>query len=190
MIPDCRLQNQNDEIQLIKEKTKNLVTASNRKKAINEALKKNFSLMILDDGFQDHSIKKNLNILCFNSSQLIGNSFTVPSGPLREPLNSIKNCQIVVINGDRNDEFEEKIKEISKNINIYYSSYLPLNIKKLQNMNLLAFAGIGNPENFFNLLSKYSLTVFISNRSTSIFEIEFENIRVSGLVFLTTNLIK
>ena len=151
--------NQNDEIQLIKEKTKNLVTASNRKKAINEALKKNFSLMILDDGFQDHSIKKNLNILCFNSSQLIGNSFTVPSGPLREPLNSIKNCQIVVINGDRNDEFEEKIKEISKNINIYYSSYLPLNIKKLQNMNLLAFAGIGNPENFFNLLSKYSLTV-------------------------------
>ena len=36
--------------------------------------------------------------------------------PLREPLNSIKNCQIVLINGDRNEEFEEKIKEISNKI--------------------------------------------------------------------------
>tara|TARA_B100001996_G_C18654307_1_gene590598 strand:+ start:588 stop:1523 length:936 start_codon:yes stop_codon:yes gene_type:complete len=151
--------NQNDEIQLIKEKTKNLVTASSRRKAIAEALKKKFGLIILDDGFQDHSIKKNLNILCFNSGQLVGNAFTIPSGPLREPLNSIKNCQIVVINGDRNEKFEDKIKKISKNISIYYSNYLPLNIKKLKNMDLLAFAGIGNPENFFNLLLKYNLSV-------------------------------
>ena len=33
------------------------------------------------------SIKKNLNIVCFHSSQKIGNGQTIPSGPLRQRLN-------------------------------------------------------------------------------------------------------
>ena len=64
--------------------------------------------MILDDGFQDHSIKKDLNILCFNSRQLIGNGMTLPSGPLRESINSVKGSQIIIINGDKNENFEKK----------------------------------------------------------------------------------
>jgi len=146
-------------MELIKKKSKNLVTAPTRKEALTKALKENFNLIILDDGFQDHSIKKNLNILCFNSNQLIGNGLTIPAGPLREPFGSIKNCQIIVINGNRNEEFEKKIKKVSKNISIYYTGYLPINIKKLQNINLLAFAGIGNSENFFKLLSNYKLNI-------------------------------
>ena len=152
-------ENQNDELSLIKEKTKSLVTGSTRNEAINKALNKNFNLIILDDGFQDYSIRKNLNILCFNSNQLIGNGFSIPSGPLREPLGSIKNSQIIIINGNRNEEFEKIIKKISNSVSIYYSNYLPVNVKKLQNINLLAFAGIGNPENFFHLLSNYNLKV-------------------------------
>tara|TARA_B100000686_G_scaffold354544_1_gene465350 strand:+ start:3938 stop:4873 length:936 start_codon:yes stop_codon:yes gene_type:complete len=151
--------NQNDELVLIKEKTKNFVVGLTRSEAINKALKKNFNLIILDDGFQDYTIRKNLNILCFNSNQLIGNGFSIPSGPLREPISSIKNSQIIIINGNRNENFEKRIKKISNDISIYYSNYLPVNIKKLQNINLLAFAGIGNPENFFQLLSKYNLKV-------------------------------
>ena len=151
--------NQNDEVDLIKEKNKNLLISSTRKEAINKALKKNFNPIILDDGFQDCSVRKSLNILCFNSNQLIGNGFSIPSGPLREPFGSIKDCQIIIINGNRNEEFENKIKKISKNISIYYSNYLPVNVKKLKNINLLAFAGIGNPENFFQLLSNYNLKI-------------------------------
>ena len=151
--------NQRDEMDLIKEKTKNLITASNRKEAVISAIKKKFNTIILDDGFQDHSIKKNLNILCFNSNQLIGNGLTVPSGPLRENFDSIKNCQIVIINGNPNEGFEKKIKNISSSISIYYSKYLPINIKKLENTNFLAFAGIGNSENFFDLLSNYKLKI-------------------------------
>ena len=150
---------QADEIQLVKEKTGRLITGLTRKEAANKAIERNFDLLILDDGFQDHSINKNLNILCFNSNQLIGNGLCIPSGPLRESFDSIKNSQIVIINGNENKEFEKKIKEISKNTSIYYSNYLPLNIKKLQNMNLIAFAGIGNPENFFSLLSNYKLKI-------------------------------
>ena len=66
--------------------------------------------MVLDDGFQDNTVKKKLNILCFNSIDMVGNGFLIPSGPLREPLRNMINSQIVVINGKRNIIFEKKIK--------------------------------------------------------------------------------
>ena len=96
--------------------------------------------------------------MCFNSEQLIGNGFTLPSGPLREPFSAIEKSQIIIINGSCDEKFEKKIYDNShENVKIFYTKYLPLNVKKLSNMDLLAFAGIGNPENFFKLLTNYNL---------------------------------
>ena len=41
----------------------------NRINAVREAEKNNANIVILDDGFQDFSIKKNLSIVCFNEKQ-------------------------------------------------------------------------------------------------------------------------
>jgi tetraacyldisaccharide 4'-kinase len=146
-----------DEFNLIESKNIKLFKNSNRFKAICEAINQKFDCVVLDDGFQDYSINKDLNILCFNAGQLIGNGMTLPSGPLREPFSSLKRCQVVVINGNAAADFEKKIKDISKNISIYYSKYLPTNIENFKEQNLLAFAGIGNPENFFKLLEDNKL---------------------------------
>jgi len=148
-----------DEFKLIESKKIKLFKNLSRVLAIKEAEINKFDCVILDDGFQDSSIIKDLNIICFNEGQLAGNEMTLPSGPLREPLSSIKKSQIIVINGNINDVFEKKIKKISKDISIYYSQYLPTNLNKFTNHNLLAFAGIGNPDNFFNLLEKNNLRV-------------------------------
>ena len=40
----------------------------------------------MDDGLQDVSIIKDLNIICFNSSDLIGNGFLLPAGPLKREI--------------------------------------------------------------------------------------------------------
>ena len=148
-----------DEFKLISSNKVALFKDSSRYNGIKEAIKQKFDCVVLDDGFQDFSVSKNLNILCFNERQLIGNGMTLPSGPLRESLSSLKRCQIVVINGNTNLEFEKKIKNISKNISIYYSKYVPDNIESFKNKNLLAFAGIGNPENFFYLLENNNLKI-------------------------------
>jgi tetraacyldisaccharide 4'-kinase len=148
-----------DEFKLIESKQVTLFINSSRALAIKEAVINKFDCVVLDDGFQDSSINKNLNIICFNEKQLIGNGMTLPSGPLREPFSSLKKCQIVVINGNTNNEFEKKIKNISNYISIYYSNYLPTNIEQFKDQNLLAFAGTGNPENFFNLLEKNGLKI-------------------------------
>jgi len=152
-------QNHEDEHKMINEKTGCLILDKNRGQAVTKAEKENFDVAILDDGFQDHTIQKNLNIICFNNKQLIGNGFLFPAGPLREDLNSLKKAQIIIINGEKNEVFEKKIFDISKNLKIYYSKYLPENIEQFKNKKLFAFAGIGNPDNFFELLSEYNLNV-------------------------------
>tara|TARA_Y100001970_G_scaffold286034_2_gene407214 strand:+ start:1308 stop:2234 length:927 start_codon:yes stop_codon:yes gene_type:complete len=148
-----------DEHNMIKNKGINLIASQTRKKGIDEAISNNFDVIILDDGFQDSSIFKNLNIICFNEKQLFGNEMTLPSGPLREPLSSLKKCKIVLINGNKNENLESKINNISKDIVIYYSKYSLINNESLKNKNLLAFAGIGNPENFFDLLKKNKFNI-------------------------------
>jgi len=149
-----------DEFKLIESKKIILFKNLSRTLAIKEAITSKFECIVLDDGFQDMSINKNLNIICFNEKQLIGNGMTIPSGPLRESMSSLKKCQIVMINGDKNIEFERQVKNISENINIFYSKYLPVDIEKFKDHKLLVFAGIGNPENFFNLLEKNNLKIF------------------------------
>ena len=149
----------NDEFKLIESKQIKLFKNTSRALAIKEAEIDRFDCAILDDGFQDSSIIKDLNIICFNEEQLAGNEMTLPSGPLREPLSCLKNSQIVVINGALNKIFERKIKDISSDINIYYSQYSPTNLNKFAGHSLLAFAGIGNPNNFFTLLEKHNLKI-------------------------------
>ena len=148
-----------DEFKLATSRGIKLFKDSSRHKAINNAIKNNFDCVVLDDGYQDFSVEKNLNIVCFNEKQMIGNGMTLPSGPLREPLSSLKRCQIVIINGDNNLEFEKKIKNINKNISIYYSKYLPTNVENFKDKKLLAFAGIGNTQNFFDLLEEKNLKI-------------------------------
>ncbi|MGA1314927.1 MAG: tetraacyldisaccharide 4'-kinase [Pelagibacteraceae bacterium] len=148
-----------DEIDLINSKNIEIIKNSSRYIALKEAEERGFKSIVLDDGFQDHSIYKDLSILCFNEKQLIGNGFTIPAGPLREPLSALRRSKIILINGKKNEDFENKIKSINNEINIFYSKYIAQNSNKFLNENILAFAGIGNPENFFDLLKENNINV-------------------------------
>jgi len=139
-------------------------SAKNRIEAIDLSIIKGHDVAILDDGFQDFSIKPNFSILCFNSKQLIGNGFVLPSGPLREPLRSVLRANCIIINGDKTKETLEFEKEITKSysgrkLHFFYSKYKIKNIEKLQNKEIVAFAGIGNPSNFFDLLKENNIKI-------------------------------
>ena len=148
-----------DEINFTKSKVEHFFCEKKRALSISKAEFQKKNVIIMDDGLQDVSVIKDLNIICFNSSDPIGNGFLLPAGPLRERFNNVNNCQIAVVNGKRNIAFEKKLKSISDNIEIYQSKYIIKNIKKLRGKKILAFAGIGNPENFFSLLRDNGLKV-------------------------------
>jgi len=149
-----------DEHGLIQTNFKNLILSENRIKGLREAERKNYDSVILDDGFQDYHFKKDLSIICFNQNQLVGNGFVLPAGPLRESLNSLNNADIVLINGKKDNKFEEKILNINKNLKIFYSYYKMVDINHLKNKSLLVIAGIGNPENFFQLIEQNNLKIY------------------------------
>ncbi len=130
-----------------------------RIEAIKEAIQNKANVAILDDGFQDFSINKNLSIVCFNEKQWIGNGLVIPSGPLREELSALKRADCVIINGEKNVEIESKILNENKKIKIFYTKYKPQNIDEFKNKKVTAFAGIANPKKFFNLLKYNNIDV-------------------------------
>ena len=148
-----------DEHNLIKKNFKNLILKKSRVLGIKESVEMNYDTVILDDGFQEYKIKKNLNIICFNQKQLIGNGLILPSGPLREGLSSLKHANIILINGIKDKTFENKILDINKNLKIFYTNYRPINIEKFKNKRFIALAGIGNPNNFFDLLAEHKINI-------------------------------
>ena len=128
-----------------------------RVECIKNLINENYDIAILDDGFQDFSIKKSLSILCFNSKQQIGNGFILPSGPLREKLSSIKRASCILINGEKDILFENQILKFNPYVQIFYFKYELLIDDHLRNKKIVAFAGIANPNNFFDLLKDNKL---------------------------------
>ena len=97
-----------DEISLLKQKGK-VYAFKSRIKSIKKLVEDKYELAILDDGFQDFSIKKDISILCFNSKQGVGNGMVIPAGPLREPIQGVKRAECVMIKGDKLEIFEKNL---------------------------------------------------------------------------------
>ena len=164
-----------------------------RIEALKEAIQNKTNVAILDDGFQDFSINKNLSVICFNEKQWVGNGLVIPAGPLREDLSALKRANCVIINGKKNIDIENEIFSQNKKIKIFYTKYKPQNINEFKNNKVAAFAGIGNPENFFNLLRDNKIDLveeikFPDHHKYSENELEnlFDKAKKHSAVLLTT----
>jgi len=136
-----------------------LISDENRTISLDKAEAKKFNLAILDDGLQDKRIDYDISIACFNSTYGIGNGNLLPSGPLREKLEILKKYSAVFLIGEKKNM---KLSSILKkfNNNIFYSKYVPKNLKNFnKKKSYLFFCGIGNPEEFENTLDKYKFKI-------------------------------
>ena len=151
-----------DEITMLKKVGTTFVSKS-RKEAIESLIKNKNDIAILDDGFQDYTVKKNFSVVCFNQKQWIGNGLVIPSGPLRERITAVNRSDCIVINGERNIKIEDQIYKKNKNAKIFYSKYKPVDINRFKDKQIYAFSGIGNPSNFFDLLRENNLNLIGTN---------------------------
>lgn len=151
-----------DEQLILKEKT-NLITEKTRDKIIHSALKKNVEVIVFDDGLQDKKVGYDIRLVCFNTDEWIGNGQLIPSGPLRETLNSLKKYDGVFIKGNDliiSQKISRIIKEVNPQIKIYFTNYNVLNLDKFDlTKKYLLFSGIGSPKNFKNLLIKENFKI-------------------------------
>ncbi len=157
-----------DEAKLLEESLPHVpvLAGKDRVKNAREALAKYHpDLFILDDGFQQWGIKRDLNIVVIDSTNPFGNGFLIPRGILREPKKALVRADVVVLT--RTDLGEKALPEIKNVIfnvqpqcliieSIHQAISLDdlWNIDKhhdlsfLQNKDIGAFCSIGNPASF------------------------------------------
>ena len=153
--------NQMDEEIMLKNKT-NLICEKTRKKVVEKAIKNNLDVVIFDDGLQDGNINYDLKIVCFDSENWIGNGYLIPSGPLREKIDSLKKYDIVFLKGEclNKEQIVKLIKYQNPEIKIFQTYYEAVNLNKFNvKNNYLIFSGIGNPSNFRNTLIKNNFNI-------------------------------
>ena len=105
--------------------------------------------IVMDDGFQNPGIKKDISILVFDQSLGFGNGFLLPAGPLREPRKAIKRADAVIVIKKENKKKNFKLPD---DIPVFYASVKTISPYS-ENDKLYAFAGIGYPKKFFRSLN-------------------------------------
>ncbi len=153
--------NQIDEQNILKNNGK-LFISSNRINAIEKAEAENYKFAILDDGLQDRSLNCDVNIVCFNNINWIGNGMTIPSGPLRENIINLKKYDHIFLNGNLEnlENIKKQILDLNPKINIHLGKYEPINISEFnKDDNYIIFSGIGNHQTFVSMVKNYGLNV-------------------------------
>ena len=67
-------------------------------------------VLLLDDGFQHLQIRRDVNLVLFNTDRLAGNSRVFPGGDLREPVAALHRATSFVMTGVRADNHERAEK--------------------------------------------------------------------------------
>ena len=133
-----------------------VVVNPNRFEGAKLAIKNGADIIVMDDGFQNPSLKKDLSFLVFDGEFGYGNGMCIPAGPLRESLASgLKRAQAIIIIGEDKHHLEKKFKQFP----IFKGQILPkTNI--IETKPIIAFAGIGRPEKFYTSLRLCGLKVY------------------------------
>ena len=113
-------------------------------------------VILLDDGFQDPSLIKDLSIIVVDATRGFGNGRCLPAGPLREPVHvGLKRTDAVISIGEpqAQSQFRERSADQLGRIAHLTASLEPIEMgMPWAEGRYLAFAGIGDPEKFFATL--------------------------------------
>jgi tetraacyldisaccharide 4'-kinase len=121
------------------------------------------TVLVLDDGFQNPSLAKDLSILVIDARREAGNGHVFPAGPLRAPLQAqLDRAQAILLIGDR--PVASVAREAgARGLTLFHGRLVPdaPSVAALTGSRVLAFAGIGDPEKFFATLSEAGVDIAI-----------------------------
>lgn len=128
-------------------------------------------VIIVDDAYQHWRLERNLDVVLFDADLCVGNGYTLPLGPLREPLSCLKRADVVVMVGTQESSsrcLNNIRKWLRKDVEILYCqrkieeiviSGQPFSIDLLKGLRCLAFAGIAYPDGFFKDIERQGIVV-------------------------------
>ncbi|MBP3397430.1 MAG: tetraacyldisaccharide 4'-kinase, partial [Alphaproteobacteria bacterium] len=104
--------------------------------------------IIMDDGLQNPSIKKDVSIIVFDQGLGFGNGLMLPAGPLRVPKSHTKKADAIIIIKNKKPKKNFVLPTDKPVFYAHNQTTSPYD----EDTKLVAFAGIGYPKKFFNSL--------------------------------------
>ncbi len=160
---------------LLKDKQVPVIVSKSRYKAAKRA-KEEFKsqVILLDDGFQHHKLKRNRNIVLLDAQNPFGGGL-LPYGNLREPLTALKRANLVLlthsdlVSKTKLANIKKEIKEYNSSLQILEASHKPKNYFDLIKNEVVAldslkgqaasFCALGDPKSFETTLKNLGITL-------------------------------
>ena len=120
------------------------------------------NVIVMDDGFQNPALKKDLAILLVDGRRGVGNGRVVPAGPLRAPLETqLAQAQAFFLVGPPTGAAAVAQLARRHGVAIFHGRLEPdrRTVAELGTRKALAFAGIGDPQKFFATLADAGISV-------------------------------
>ncbi len=125
-----------------------VIVNHHRVEGAKQAISQGADYIIMDDGFQNPSLHKDISLLVIDGESGFGNDFCIPAGPLREfSALGLKRAQGIILLGEDKKNICSRLGKLP----IFRGTVVPT-CPKNTDANVIAFAGIGRPEKFYNSL--------------------------------------
>ncbi len=136
------------------------VVARDRVEGAKTAHSNGASVIVMDDGLQNPSLAKDFTIAVVDGRRGVGNGCVFPAGPLRAPLDAqLARCDALLIVGEAGGAGD--VVAAAGNLPVFHGRLEPdvSAVAGLKGKNVMAFAGIGDPEKFFSTLTQAGIAV-------------------------------
>ncbi len=137
------------------------VVARDRARGAQAAAAAGASVIVMDDGFQNPALIKDFSVLVVDARRGVGNGRVIPAGPLRAPLDGqLDRAQALIVVGSEPAN-DIKASAQARGLAVFGAKLVAdrPTIDALAGKQVLAFAGIGDPEKFFATLRGAGIAV-------------------------------
>ena len=127
------------------------VVSRNRADGAQFAVRQGASLILMDDGYQNPGLKKDFSIVVVDGETGFGNGKVIPAGPLREPVaGGLARADAIVMMGHTiAAQDADRLALTRAKAPLFTGMLEPQPQEEIFRQRVLAFAGIGRPEKFF-----------------------------------------
>jgi len=129
------------------------IVATDRAEGARHLISEGCDLIIMDDGFQSARLHMDFALIVVDAKRGLGNGHVIPGGPLRAPVAKQMHYLDAVVTMGRGNGADHVIRRAARaGRPVFTAAVHPVDGAEFTAKRVMAFAGIGNPEKFYDTL--------------------------------------